>query len=279
MPKAFFIYLLILFALVGIAPLLPPQVLTGYMTAAIVLCGLIAIVFQKKAHHQRFVDMGFRLNRNALIGVGIGLIFTALVYAIALGLPCLLGWAKLETIPQASPKNPFVEIVITLVGGSLFMLPGCLFGEELAFRGYVLPKLAARLGPVRGIAWCAVIFAVWHLPAYFSVYRAETATLEWRAMAEMILGHGISVIPVCILYLTTRELYGVSLYHTLADVMQYAVIRNPSFGDMSKNSLYDLKTLDPFGMEIIGWLSLFLPIAVMWTLCRLVRKWTLPSSA
>lgn len=148
----------------------------------------------------------------------------------------------------------------------------CLFGEELAFRGYILPKLEETFGPIGAVILCSVIFGLWHLPAYFSIYSGGAADEGWTSVAIMLFGHGISVVPPCILYLTTRELYGVSLYHTLVIVIQYSIVGNPTFGEMSKHAIYSMRVNNELAMTIIGWGWQIIGIFIMLALCTLANK-------
>jgi hypothetical protein len=85
------------------------------------------------------------------------------------------------------------------------------------------------------------------------------------------------VVPVCLLYVTTRELYGVSIYHALVDVFQYSVVGVPEMGDAAKDALYRLETVHPFAWEAIGWVNQVAGIFITLGLCWIVKRWVLPS--
>ncbi len=270
-------YILFLFILQIPAIFMSSDMAMVYSSIEILLIGVVAIILQKWIHKDRFVDMGFRVNRNAFIGMGIGLLFTAVTFLYCMGLPCWLGLARIDTNPEALIVDPSVPPylimgIILLAGGGLGMI-FCLFGEELAFRGYLLLQFEKRLGLWKAILLNAVIFGLWHLPAYFTIYRGGAAEEGWETVGIMLAAHGISVIPICILYLTTRELYGVSLYHSLVDVIQYAIIGDPSFGDVSKEALYGMTVLNETPVAILSWSWYGVSIALMLGLCRMVRPW------
>lgn len=277
--KALFLYVLLMFLLIGITPLFSAEGQAAYLPLAIILAGVVAIVLQKTVHRGKFLDMGFRLNRNAFIGVGIGLLFTAAAVFVVAGLPYLLGMAEFSLNQESAvvaagvPEVVAVPIILIVVGAIGFVC--CLFGEELAFRGYILPKLEDSYGTVRAIVLCSVIFGLWHLPAYFSIYTGGAGESGLGSIGMMLVAHGISVVPICILYVTTRELYGVSLYHALINVFQYSIVRNPELGDAAKDAVYDMTISNETATAVIGWGWHLVAIFLMLGLCKIAKKWTL----
>ena len=162
--KALLLYVLLMFLLIGITPLFSAEGQAAYLLPAIILAGVVAIVLQKTIHRGKFLDMGFRLNRNAFIGMGIGLLFTVAALFVVAGLPYLLGLAEFSLNQESAvvaagvPEVVAVPIILFVVGAITFLC--CLFGEELAFRGYILPKLEDSYGTVRAIVLCSVIFGL-----------------------------------------------------------------------------------------------------------------------
>jgi membrane protease YdiL (CAAX protease family) len=274
---ALFGYVLFICLLMSASVFFSPIGAVIYLSFATLLMGIVAIALQKMVHREKILDMGFRLNRNALLGLGIGLLFTGAAVFSVVVLPCWLGLAKVVINEQSTTFRqgvpPGVTVPIVLAFGGLIAFVFCLVGEELAFRGYVLPKLAKQYGSLKAVILCSVIFGLWHLPAYFSIYSGGAAEAGWGAVVLMLFAHAISVVPLSILYLTTRELYGVSLYHALVDVLQYSIVANPAMGDASRDAVYRMTVLNEPAMGVIGWAWHAASILMMIGLCRIVRPW------
>lgn len=61
----------------------------------------------------------------------------------------------------------FGETSVLVMAAALAISTWVQAGEELGWRGYVLPRLAQRLGVGGGSAVLGVIWAAWHLPLFF----------------------------------------------------------------------------------------------------------------
>jgi membrane protease YdiL (CAAX protease family) len=274
--KALFLYILFMFLITGTSPFLH-EVVGDMWRYALFLAGIVAIVLQKKVHKGTFVDMGFRLNRNALIGLGAGLFLTVVVVFNFYVLPYLLGFAHFTlnedsfVTLQSDPTLTTTFVILFIDFGFIFL--GCLFGEELAFRGYILPKLEDRFGSVKAIMLCSTMFSLWHLPIFYSAYTGGVAESGWASLVMMLLLIGIQSVPVCILYLTTRELYGVSLYHGLLDTVLYSVLGYSPLGEGARYALYNMVPSNVFAVIVIGCGGEVLAIFLMLGLCRIAKKW------
>jgi membrane protease YdiL (CAAX protease family)/predicted aspartyl protease len=273
-------YLVFTFALFSVAFFLSPTDAGTYMEFGLLVTGITAIIFQKKLHKGSFLDMGFRLNRNTLIGIVVGSAYVGFVLALVYWLPVQLNIAEItvnkgssigQTLSTASPA------VIELLFSIALMFVLALFGEELTWRGYVLPKLENVFGGFKAVILCSVLFTLWHLPAYFSLYSGGAAE-QMGTLGLTLLAQFFSAVPLCVLYLTTRELYGVSLIHVIIDTFEYYIIGNPALGQASKYAIYSMNVLNPTAVAAIGLIVQVVSIIIMLALTRLIKPLTLTSS-
>ncbi|MES1203791.1 MAG: type II CAAX endopeptidase family protein [Pseudomonadota bacterium] len=92
------------------------------------------------------------------------------------------------------PVQPSTIFTLPLVMFTLAQLTFNIapFGEELGWRGYALPRLIDRIGPIPSALLLGAIWVVWHIPGFFiaGVMAPSMTLFGWWALATM----GLSVI-------------------------------------------------------------------------------------
>lgn len=83
---------------------------------------------------------------------------------VLLGMPLLAALAML--LLGDRPAFVGLKAALTGVGLGLVLDPGPI-GEELGWRGYALPRLLERASPLVATLVLGVIWAIWHLPAFY----------------------------------------------------------------------------------------------------------------
>jgi uncharacterized protein len=129
----------------------------GPFLAAFVTEGVTNGAAGRRRFWQRLVQWRVRLEGYLWALVGIPT-------AMTLGTMVLPGmWESLQPMtPTAALRAyfPFFLYPALLIGGPL--------GEEPGWRGFALPRLQARFGPLVGTLILGPLWAVWHLPTWFS---------------------------------------------------------------------------------------------------------------
>ncbi len=95
---------------------------------------------------------GFRWGSSWKPGFLFGFLLISFIFILELG----LGWIKLEEIYQ--------DAFYILIGAVIFELL-VTFGEEMSFRGYILPNLTRSIGQKNAIVATSLLFAGLHIPS------------------------------------------------------------------------------------------------------------------
>ncbi len=100
-----------------------------------------------------FVNAGWTWSKPMYYLAVIGL--AHLLYAV----PSLIAVGMGRSVPASISNEQLIWVVIFLFGT---LLPA--FGEELGWRGYLLPRLALQASIRKAILQHAVIWWIWHIP-------------------------------------------------------------------------------------------------------------------
>ncbi len=99
--------------------------------------------------------------------------------------------------------------ILWIMGILLFQLL-FIWGEELGWRGYALPRMQARYGPLAASLILGILWGFWHLPAFYDVRSQQYGIPIWFFILAIIAytiqytwiynGSGGSVLLMCLFH-------------------------------------------------------------------------------
>jgi membrane protease YdiL (CAAX protease family) len=129
-----------------------------HMTTPLLATILMLFVFTRDGYkqHGRF---GLGLRPSGWRTWGLALLLPLLALTVSYG----LGWlSRVAALVVPTDGGGLPNLLINLLI-SLITAPILVLGEEIGFRGFMLPRLL-RLGPKRAIILAGFLHGVWHLP-------------------------------------------------------------------------------------------------------------------
>ncbi len=234
--RAIFYFLVVLVILVSSisVPWLPPEVPLFTYFALI----LLPVIY--KWHDRESFVWGHRFFKGAILGF----ILITMIFLIELA----SGFLHIEDL--------IPDIQNTLIAG--IILQGIVaFGEELPFRGYILPDMEKRFGLWKAVILSSFFFSLLHIPSIL-VLKTDSSSiiimLLTLTFAEMLLAF-------CYLYDGLRMSIG---FHFAWNFFQYHVysMREGFGGILKTTSEYQLVTGGNLGPEA-GLLGLFVVILAL----------------
>jgi uncharacterized protein len=162
-----------------------------------------------------------------------------------------------RVIAGSWPRFGSVEWYVVLV--AIVVSTPVQAGEEIGWRGYALPRLAARFGFVRASVLLGIIWACWHLPIFF------VPGIDMYGQSFPLWAIGVTALSVAItwLYVHTNQ----SL--TLAMVMHSAINQTLEIVPSAVAN-----PVNPFAISpsLVAWLTTaFLWITAVYFLVRMPR--------
>ncbi len=159
----------------------------------LMLAPALASIITRLLRHEGFADVSFRLRGRRmggafLLALGLPLITGALAYGAAY----LFNLAQFAPPPFPVGVSPAIaqfglNLVFAATVGILLLLPTAA-GEEIGWRGYLLPRLVDARLP-QPVLLTALIWGAWHLPVVFAgVYAAGPSLLFSGVMLMLATG-------------------------------------------------------------------------------------------
>ena len=115
--------------------------------------------------------------------------------------------------------GPALSLGMPLLGAAIFLafsiFPGSALGEEIGWRGYVLPRLQTRMSALSASLILAPIWGLWHLPLWLTGDPVKTPTFYVPFFASAF---AFSVILTWVYNSTGGSLLMVVLLHATANL-------------------------------------------------------------
>ncbi len=146
----------------------------------------------------------------------------AALYVAAAGILLMLGYAVNLVATGTSTEYPQLSFGVYLLANVI----GYGFGEELGWRGYVLPRLQKRFSATHASLIVSVIWALWHLPLFaFSPGMSSMGaggTVGWAV--SIVSG---SFLMTALFNASRGSVFVVAIFHGVLDVLMTSPTGGP----------------------------------------------------
>ena len=159
-----------------------------------------------------FKQMGWKW---PLITIAIFTLLSLLSVSIGVG---LLGY-EMPTMDYikaiaANPLNIFLVLLLSLISGPL--------NEEFGWRGYALDRLLLKFGFLKGSLILGFIWAIWHLPWYFTPGQAQYNLLSDSVFHALMFIPSVMMLSVFVSFVyikTRRSILAGALVHMFSNLI------------------------------------------------------------
>ena len=113
-----------------------------------------------------------------------------------------------------NPLNIFLVLLISLISGPL--------NEEFGWRGYALDRLLLRFGFLKGSLILGFIWAIWHLPWYFTPGQAQYNLLRDSVFHALMFIPSVMMLSVFVSFVyvkTNRSILAGALVHMFSNLI------------------------------------------------------------
>jgi membrane protease YdiL (CAAX protease family) len=138
--------------------------------------------------------------------VGVRWVAIALLLPLGALLPGLIAYGLLGGAVAGAELVALLPMLLVSV-----LVSG--LGEELGWRGYALPRLQRRNGPLAASVIVGLLWAVWHLPVYYSASAQSGVLFALEFVLYSLIVVSFSVILTWAYNATDRSLWMVVLMH------------------------------------------------------------------
>jgi membrane protease YdiL (CAAX protease family) len=225
----------------------------------------LAAMLTLAARRSSFATLGWRPGspRYLLLGLLIPAGYATAAYSIVwiTGLGGFPNRDLLEhvAVRLGSGSQPAGVVIAGFVATQLLfgLLPGCAFalGEEIGWRGYLVPRLAERFRERRAALLSGAIWAMWHYPMILLADYRGGGPVGFGTACFTVMAVGIAV-PLAWLRLRSGSLWPATLLHATHNLLVQAV-----FDPLTTDAGPTEYVIGEFGAAlavaavVVGWLT------------------------
>jgi len=162
----------------------------------------VAAILTKILFRENFQDFGWKPGKlkYLILGLGIPFLYAAVIYGLA--------WST--GLGVFSPQ-PFYKIAIFATAG---LIMACLaaLGEEIGWRGFLIPQLIKITTYTKAVLITGIIWAIWHYPAIIYADYNRPTPLLFQIIVFTVAVLGYSSIAAW-LRLKSKSIWPVVLWH------------------------------------------------------------------
>lgn len=152
----------------------------------------------------RMIKAGWTWYAFILLGIPLVMMFGICILPEAMG--------SFKGFPAGFPLKYIIYFVIIFFGGGPL-------GEEIGWRGFALPRMQARFGPLRATLLLGVLWTFWHLPHFLTTAQRGGPGSNWSILyinlpIFMLLVMSITIIMTWVFNHTKGSLFIAILLHT-----------------------------------------------------------------
>jgi membrane protease YdiL (CAAX protease family) len=132
--------------------------------------------------------------------------------------PLLVGAAAMGVARRAGDGAPFIPPTALAISIGIQIISGST-GEEIGWRGFLLPRLRARFGPAGGAMAIGLLWASWHVPAFYTPGMPHRFMPMWPMLtlialfgvflAALFYRGGDSVLPTMAAHISLNVILGI----------------------------------------------------------------------
>jgi uncharacterized protein len=244
----------------------------GLFVRGLMWCPALAAFATLRIYGRRFSDLGWKWGSYQFQSWWVPLLYTAIAYLIV-WTTGLGGFGNPEFIKQAGNTlglhgPAWISVILYIILASVFGLIGSLasaLGEEIGWRGFLVPELARNFSFTTTAVISGVIWSLWHYPLLiWGDYNAGTPT--WYGMTCFT----VMVIALSFIFawmrLKSGSLWTGAMLHASHNLFVQGI-----FTPLTRNAGKTAWYIDEFGAVLPA-------VIVVFAICFWRRRRELPST-